>query len=44
MPAVDVAEKLVAFADLGVYDAKNAGRNQVKARLFEASVDAMMAP
>jgi diguanylate cyclase (GGDEF)-like protein len=41
MSSAEVAEKLVAFADLGVYDAKESGRNQVKARLFEAKIESM---
>ncbi|MCK5881769.1 MAG: GGDEF domain-containing protein, partial [Sinobacterium sp.] len=37
----DVAEKLVAHADLGVYDAKEGGRNRVSVREFVDIVESM---
>ncbi len=41
MPTEDVIEKLVAHADLGVYDAKENGRNQVCVRTFTEHVESM---
>lgn len=41
MASQDIAEKLVAHADLGVYDSKEAGRNQVSSRVFEPVVESM---
>lgn len=37
----DIAKKLVAHADLGVYDSKSAGRNQVSVRVFTEQVESM---
>ena len=41
MASEEIADKLVAHADLGVYDSKENGRNIVSARVFEAVVESM---
>jgi len=41
LPLDSVCEKLVAHADLGVYDAKENGRNQVRVRAFSEIVESM---